>query len=138
MQLDVYSSEESDPEESYAGCNTWAWDAKELRRIQIDEYTKKRRYRKITCERTSKRQDQDWFVYDWTIGIWSGKRFYRQDTVYQYLLAELAVIQNMESGDIKSIRLKIRGFDDCYKNDKHWVNHLKDNVRQEHFMAQDT
>lgn len=45
----VYSSEESDPEISETGRNEWAWDPNQIKKIQMDELTKSRVYRKITC-----------------------------------------------------------------------------------------
>lgn len=104
----------------------------------MDEHTKQRRYRKVTCQLTTKTQDQDWFVYDHTIGIWGGKKFAHQDTVYQYLLAELRIHQNAEQEKIRRIDLRINDLGDHYLSDEAYLNHLSKNNVREHFLAQDT
>lgn len=105
----------------------------------MDEHTKLRRYRKITCQLTTNKQDQDWFVYDHNIGIWAGQKFAGFDTVYQYLLAEMRIFQDDdESQKIQAIMLKISDLGNHYLTDDSYENHLKENQLVEHFMAQDT
>ena len=47
-----YSSDESDFEQSDIGKQKWAWDEAELKKIQIDDITIQRSYRKVTCQLT--------------------------------------------------------------------------------------
>jgi len=47
-----YSSDESDCETSDIGKQKWAWEESELKKIQIDDITIQRNYRKITCQLT--------------------------------------------------------------------------------------
>lgn len=114
---DYFSSEESDPETSATGhSDASAWDERQLRDIQIDEFTMSRQYRKITCQKTINKQDQSWLVYDWTLGIWPSQPFGQQAKAFQYLMAEMQIVykaagpQQRVEYDIDGIRLNISEF----------------------------
>jgi len=62
----VYSSSESD-EEDYSGNQEWAWDAKQLEAIQMDEYTIKRNYLQLTCQTSDELTDNKSFMVNYEI-----------------------------------------------------------------------
>lgn len=83
----------------------------------MDQLSKRRVYRKITCQLTTNKQDQDWFIYDNQLGIWAGQKFANQETVYQYLLAEMCIYQDEVRNKIKEVQLKISDIGSRYTSD---------------------
>lgn len=54
---DTDSSSEDDDDPHKFIDNEVYWDADELERMQLDEFTSRRQYIKVTCQKTSNKQD---------------------------------------------------------------------------------
>jgi len=67
--LTVYSSSESD-EDEWSGNQDWAWDPKQLEKIQLDDITIKRHYIKLSCQKSDNKQDNRAFIVNREILLW--------------------------------------------------------------------
>jgi len=57
------------------------WDEEELEFMQLDEYTAKRQYYKVTCTQVVDKQDQDYFIIEDSIAKWPDPK-----VEYQYMM----------------------------------------------------
>ena len=81
---DSSSEDESDPAK-YKN-NDCYWDIDQLERMQLDEVTVKRSYIKLTCQKTTNKQDHDHFRVEKDIARWA-----HPEVEYQFLMECLAL-----------------------------------------------
>lgn len=130
-----YSSSESDEDET-SGQQAWAWDTEQLEKVQLDDFTVKRSYLKLTCQKSNDKQDQDHFLVHRDIILWPDPA-----VTYQYLLDCLVVRQKLNQryneAEVQEIALEIRKGVERFESEQTWQAHLKKHKIVEHFMAQD-
>ena len=102
--------------------------------MQLDEFTAKRKYIKVTCQKTIDKQDQDFLRIDASITQWA-----HPDIEYQYLLQNLVMDFKYDSVfDSKFLdiaKIKIRNNHKSYKTEESYVEFLKEKGERDYFMA---
>jgi hypothetical protein len=129
------SSEDEDDPSKYRNIECF-WDLDELERMQLDEQTIQRSYIKLTCQKTTNKQDHDHFRVEKSIARWANP-----EVEYQFLMECLALkqIEDPVSGEttIDFVGLNIRADEARFRSDKAWNHYLRSNRFTESFMAQD-
>lgn len=104
--------------------------------MQLDEITIKRQYIKLTCQRTTNKQDHDHFRVEKDIARWA-----HPDVEYQYLMECLALKQVEDpvsaATTIDFVGLKIRADESRFCSDAAWNAFLRSSRATETFMAAD-
>jgi len=129
------SSEEEEDETKYTNCDCF-WDADQLEKMQLDEITIKLQYIKLTCQRTTNKQDHDHFRVEKDIARWA-----HPDVEYQYLMECLALKQVEDpvsaATTIDFVGLNIRADESRFCSDTAWNAFLRSSRATETFMAAD-
>lgn len=81
------SSDSEEDDDPYKYVNDQAfWDPVELEKMQLDEFTNRRQYIKVTITRSNDKQDQDYFRIDKRFARWP-----HPDCEYQFLMENLVL-----------------------------------------------
>lgn len=110
------------------------WDEEELEFMQLDEYTAKRQYYKVTCTQVVDKQDQDYFIIEDCIAKWPDPK-----VEYQYIMENFVLKQIIKpvTGEVKiSIcGLMIRENEHRFASEENWVAYLRSHRVPEVFMV---
>lgn len=102
--VDIYSSDESD-DNSTTFEQPWAWEQKELAKIQLDEQTINHKYRLFWCTNTSDPSNVLKFkVLDQSIiSFWNSHHLR-----YQFLIQNFLVKQNLTNTSLRLDKVALR------------------------------
>ena len=102
----------------------------------MDEYTIKREYLKLTCQRSTNKQDQDFMIVHFEVLKWP-----HAAVTYQFLMECLELKQGYDQRynepTVDKIKLMIRKQAERFSSEKNFEDWLRQSNVRETFLAQD-
>ena len=111
------------------------WDPDELEYMQLDEFTAKREYYKVTCIGTCYKQDQDYFIIEEAVAKWPDK-----SVEYQYIMENVVIKQVIKptAGEVRIhiCGMLIRNDTERFESEQSWLQYLGKSELPETFLEQ--